>query len=71
MKNQSGLIKVKLNQLNYLVKLCIYIKFEQSNFETGPFATEWFYQPNCPIVQVTSQIKLPLKMNSKSKADLT
>ena len=45
MKNQSCTIKLKLGQLNYLAKLCIYIKLEHCTFKAGQFA----YQPNCPI----------------------
>ena len=45
MKSQSCIIKLKLGQLNYLAKLCIYIKLEHCTFKAGQFA----YQPNCPI----------------------
>ena len=49
MKNQSYLIKLKLSQLNYLAKLCIYIKFGHSSLINGGFAPKSFYQPYCPI----------------------
>ena len=49
MKNQSGLIKLKLNKLNYLLKLCIHIEFWHPSFKTDQFALESFYWLYCPI----------------------
>ena len=49
MKNQSCPIKLKLSQLNHLVKLCILRKVEHSSFKTDQFAYKSFYRPYCQI----------------------
>ena len=58
MKNQSCLNKKKLRQLNYLAKLCIYMKFGRTSFKIGQFAYKWFYRTFCLI---------PLSKNSTCK----